>query len=150
LYIESECSKHLAGNQKKFITLKEEKGGNVTFGDNAYARIFGKGIVSLDDGKTKTQNVLYVEGLKHNLLSISQMCDQGYKLTFHSKGCDIMKACLGILVANANRTPSNVYVLNEVKGEKYVWDKQTKVGSDIHLISSVKENTSSREATHFH
>jgi hypothetical protein len=78
--------------------------GSVTFGDNVYARIVGKGIVSLDDGKTKTQNVLYVEGLKHNLLSVSQMCDQGYNLTFHSKGCDIMKVCLGILVENANRT----------------------------------------------
>jgi hypothetical protein len=46
------------------------------------------------------------------------MCDQGYNLTFHSKGCEIRKAGSGRLVANANKTPSNVYVLDEVKGEK--------------------------------
>jgi hypothetical protein len=76
-------------HQNKFLTLKEEKGGSVTIGHNAYTRIVGKGSISLDNGKTKTQNVLYVEGLKDNLISVIQMCDQGYNLTFHSKGCVI-------------------------------------------------------------
>jgi hypothetical protein len=79
-------------DQNKFITLKEEKGDSVTFADNASARIVGKGIVSLDSGKTKTQNVLYVEGFKKNILSVIQMCYQGYNLTFLSKGCDRRKA----------------------------------------------------------
>jgi hypothetical protein len=57
----------VTGDQTKFLTLKEEKGGSVTFGDNASGRIVGKGIVSLDNGNTKTQNVLYVEGLKHKV-----------------------------------------------------------------------------------
>jgi hypothetical protein len=60
-------------------------------GDNAFARIDGKGTISIDNGKTKTHNVLYVEVLKHNLISVSQMCDQGYNLTFHSKGFEIRK-----------------------------------------------------------
>jgi hypothetical protein len=47
----------------------------VTFGGNGSARIVGKGIVSLDNGNTKTQNDVYVEELKHNLISVSQMCD---------------------------------------------------------------------------
>lgn len=34
-------------DQKKFSTLKEDKGGNVPFGDNGSARIAGRGIVSL-------------------------------------------------------------------------------------------------------
>ena len=46
------------------------------------------------------------------------MYDKGYNLTFHSKGCEIIKVALGILVENANKTLSNVYVLDEVKGEK--------------------------------
>ena len=54
----------MTGDQNKFLTLKEEKGGSVTFGDNSFTRIVGKGIVSLDNGKNKTQNVVYVEGLK--------------------------------------------------------------------------------------
>jgi hypothetical protein len=73
-------------DHNKLIILKEEKGGNTTFGDNASTRIVGKGTISLDNGKTKTYNILYAEGLKHNILSVNQMCDQVYNLTFHSKG----------------------------------------------------------------
>jgi hypothetical protein len=46
------------------------------------------------------------------------MCDQVYNLTFHSKLCEKRKAGLGRLVENENRTSSNVYVLDKVKGEK--------------------------------
>ena len=84
--------------QNKFITLKEEKGGNVTFEDNDSTRIFGKGTISIDNGKTKTKNVLYVEGLECNLLNVNQMCDQGHTLTFDSQGCEIRKKTLIILV----------------------------------------------------
>jgi hypothetical protein len=79
-YIDSGCSKHIIGDQTKFLTLKEEKGGSFTFGDNAPERIVRKGIVRPANGKTKTQNVLYVEGLNNNILSVIQMCDQGYNL----------------------------------------------------------------------
>jgi len=33
--------------------------------------------------KTQIKNVLYVDGLKHNLLSISQLCDKGFKIEFN-------------------------------------------------------------------
>jgi hypothetical protein len=98
--------------------LKKEKGGNVSFGDKASTRIVGKGIVSLDNGNTKTQNVLYVEGIKHNILSVIQMCDKGYNLTFRSKGCEIIKVASGILVENANINSIDVYILDKVKGKK--------------------------------
>ena len=41
-YIDSGCSKHMMGDQTKFLTLKEEKGVRVTFGDKDSARIVGK------------------------------------------------------------------------------------------------------------
>jgi hypothetical protein len=46
------------------------------------------------------------------------MFDEGYNLTFHSKWCEIRKADSRRLVENANRTSSNVYILDEVKEEK--------------------------------
>jgi hypothetical protein len=46
------------------------------------------------------------------------MCHQDYNLTFHSKGCEIKKVGSRRLVANANITLSNVYILDEFKGEK--------------------------------
>ena len=41
------CSRHMIGDQNKFISQNEEKEGSITFGDNAYAKIVGKSIVSL-------------------------------------------------------------------------------------------------------
>ena len=34
-------------------------------------------------------NVLFVEGLNHNLLSISQLCDSGYGVSFNKDECVI-------------------------------------------------------------
>jgi hypothetical protein len=48
-YIDSGCSKPMTRDQNKFLTLKEEKGGTITVGDNASTRIVGKGTVSLDN-----------------------------------------------------------------------------------------------------
>jgi len=48
-YADSGCSKHMTADKRKFLSLKEEdRGNNVTFGNNAPKRIKGKGIVSLD------------------------------------------------------------------------------------------------------
>ena len=61
------------------LTSKEE--GYVTFGDNNQGKIIGKGTIgnkfsfSIDD-------ILLVDGLKHYLLSISQLCDKGYIIRF--------------------------------------------------------------------
>lgn len=62
------------------------------------------------DGKTNAQDVLYVEGLKHNLLSVSKMCDKGYNFLFHASGCEIRNASSGRLVAEASRT-SRIYTI---------------------------------------
>jgi len=37
--------------------------------------------------KTQIKNVLCVDGLKHNLLSISQLCDKGFKIEFKKNCC---------------------------------------------------------------
>lgn len=88
-YVDSGFSNHMTRDKSKFLYLKEKYGGNnVIFRNNPLARIKGKGIVSLNE-KTKDQNVLYVEAIKHNLLSVSQMCDNGYNVTFRSKDYEI-------------------------------------------------------------
>jgi hypothetical protein len=76
-YIDSGCSKHMTGDQSKFLKLNKKGKGKVTFGDNMSAMILGKGTVSLGNNKTKEEDVLLVENLKPNLLSVSQTCDQG-------------------------------------------------------------------------
>ena len=69
-YLDSGCSRHMTGDQSLFKVFKSKKGGNVTFGDGSKSQIKGKGIISLL-GLPDITNVLYVEGLRVNLLSIS-------------------------------------------------------------------------------
>ena len=107
----------MTGDQRKFLKLKKKGKGKVTFGDNMSAKILGKGTVSLGNNKTKEEDVLLVENIKPNLLSVSQTCDQGHKLTFDSKKCEIRKNDIGKLVAVAPRTSSNVYILDVDEGE---------------------------------
>jgi hypothetical protein len=61
-YIDSGCSKHMTGNKGNFLSLSERKSGSVTFGNDAPGKIKDKGMVSLSNGKGKSQDVLLVDG----------------------------------------------------------------------------------------
>ena len=61
----------MTGDRSKFVTFDEKKSGNGTFGNDKARKIKGKGSVSLDNGRGKAQDVLSVDGLKANLLSVS-------------------------------------------------------------------------------
>ena len=73
----------MTGDQRKFFSLNK-KGGNVAFGDDSSTKILVKGTVNLGSENVKERKVLLVEDLKHNLLSVSKICDQGYTLMFDS------------------------------------------------------------------
>ena len=62
--------------------------------------------------------------MKHNLLSVSQMFDQGHVLMFTSKDCKIRREESGKLVATATRTPNNIYILDEIKRERCFLGKE--------------------------
>lgn len=53
-------------DKSRFSYLNENREGNASFGNNSFAKIKGKVIDVFDKGKTKDQNVLYVEGIKYN------------------------------------------------------------------------------------
>ncbi|GAV85317.1 hypothetical protein CFOL_v3_28755, partial [Cephalotus follicularis] len=74
-YVDSGCSKHMTGDKSLFIDVKEVDGGKVTFGDNKKAKICGIGSIG-NKFSTLIENVSYVVGLRHNLLSVSQLCDK--------------------------------------------------------------------------
>jgi hypothetical protein len=114
-YIDNGCSKHMTGDKSKFLTLSESKSGNATFGNDASGKIKVKGMVSLSNGKGKSQDVLFVECLKHNFLSVSQVYDRGCEVVFTSKDCRIKSMNSGQLVAKGIRIENNVYVLKEEK-----------------------------------
>ena len=90
-YVDSGCSKHMTGDKDKFLTLRKEKNRPVSFGNDNSSKIIREGTIWIGNKNEKAQNVLLVEYMKHNILSVSQMCDQGHKLTFDSEKCEIRK-----------------------------------------------------------
>ncbi|XP_074277336.1 uncharacterized protein LOC141600974 [Silene latifolia] len=107
-YLDSGCSRHMTGNRNQFLSLSAYDGGNVTFGDNKKGEVIGIGKVgkslshSIDD-------VLLVKGLKHNLISISQLCDKGNKVEFHANLCYVIKESTNEIVLQGKRV-NNIYV----------------------------------------
>jgi hypothetical protein len=84
-YVYSGCSKHMTSDKDSFLTLRKVRDGSVSFGNDDSIKIIGKGTDRIGNKNTKVENVLLVEDMKHNLLCVSQMCDQGHKVTFDSQ-----------------------------------------------------------------
>lgn len=58
--------------------------GIVRVGNNVTCHIKGIGSITLD-GKTNTDDVYFVNGLKHNIRSVGQLIDKGYELKLTEK-----------------------------------------------------------------
>src|SRR4051812_4018956 len=85
-YLDSGCSRHMTGRRPMFQDLVLKSGGEVKFGGDQKGKIIGSGTISMGNSPSIT-NVLLVEGLTHNLLSISQLSDNGYDIIFNQKTC---------------------------------------------------------------
>ena len=84
-YVDSGFSKHMTGNKYAFINIEKDK-GFVSFRNKNSTKVLGKGTTKLGSKNSLAENVLLVDNMKHNLLSVIQMYDQGHELIFNSKG----------------------------------------------------------------
>jgi hypothetical protein len=75
----------MIGDTERFLTLRKERDGSVSFINDDSAKIIEKCTIIIGNKNTKEENVLLVEDMKHNFLSVSQMCDQGHKVSFYSQ-----------------------------------------------------------------
>ncbi|GJS67651.1 retrovirus-related pol polyprotein from transposon TNT 1-94 [Tanacetum coccineum] len=88
--------------------LKEELGPKVVFGDDSSRETEGYGSVNCN-GITFTR-VAYVNGLKHNLISIGQLCDADFKVLFtKTQGTTYNQKDEVVLIAPRRR---DVYVID--------------------------------------
>ena len=97
--MDSGCSRHMTGNKSVVTVYHEEKGPSVTFGGNGKGQTRGFG--TLTNGSTTFRRVAYVEGLKHNLLSISQFCDKDHKVSFTKKDCKVKDKNKNVILTGA-------------------------------------------------
>ena len=74
-----------------------------------------KGMVKLSNDKGKSQDVLFVDGLKHNILSASQVCDRGCEVFFTSKYCKTKYVPSGLLVEKRDKNRKQCLCLERRK-----------------------------------
>ena len=75
----------MIGDKEKFENFEDYDGGSVRFGNNEPCCIKGRGKISLTK-ELVCDNAYWVEGLKHNLLSVAQLINIGFKVEFmHGK-----------------------------------------------------------------
>ena len=70
--------------------------------------------------KVKARIVMYVDDLKHNLLSVSQMCDQRNEVVFRSNICVVRELDTRETMIKGTRTPNNLYILKGGQQQCYI------------------------------
>nr|GFA93953.1 ribonuclease H-like domain-containing protein [Tanacetum cinerariifolium] len=112
-YWESGCSLHMADNISYLSDYEPFDGGYVSFGQGG-CKIIGKRIIKT--GKLEFKNVYFVNDLKYNLFSVSQICDNKNSVMFTDSECIVLGRDFK-LIDDTNvllRTPRqhNMYSIN--------------------------------------
>ncbi|XP_062014830.1 uncharacterized protein LOC133731483 [Rosa rugosa] len=89
-YVDSGCSRHMTGDKVWFSSFEDEcTTGSVTFGDGSKASILARGTVNTPD-IPNLKNVLYVEGLTSNLISVSHLANDYEDVWFNKQRCLVL------------------------------------------------------------
>ena len=75
----------MTGDRRLLTDIMKSSGPRITFGDNSKGKTVGKG--KIIHGNIAINDVLLVENLHYNLISISQMCDTGHLVDFQKEIC---------------------------------------------------------------
>ena len=81
--IDTGCSSHMTGDKALLSNMVEKAVPWVTFGDDSkgFTKVYG----NLEIGNVVIENISLVDGLKHNLLSVSQFTDKGHEVNIKSE-----------------------------------------------------------------
>ncbi|WVZ80221.1 hypothetical protein U9M48_027714 [Paspalum notatum var. saurae] len=88
--MDSGCSRHMTGHRKWFSSLNPISTKEyITFGDNGQGEVMGVGSVSLS-AKLSLREVAFVRNLRFNLVSVSQLLDEGFEVRFKKGACCVL------------------------------------------------------------
>lgn len=94
-YLDSGCSTHTMGRKYWFAIINSAIKYKVKFTDDTIQAAEGINDVSIkrrDDGHSLIKDVLYIPGIKCNLLIIGQLLEKDYKIHMENKILYIMDA----------------------------------------------------------
>ncbi|GFQ07628.1 retrovirus-related pol polyprotein from transposon tnt 1-94 [Phtheirospermum japonicum] len=133
-YFDSGCSKHMTGSEDLLSNIVKFQGGKVKYGGGENGQIIGRGTLHVP-GIAKLENVLLVEGLTVNLISISQLCDGGFNVKFTREKCEVYDEG-NARILTGQRTSDNCYqIISDVFCrykivESLIKDKAAVAGGD--------------------
>ncbi|KAL8155146.1 hypothetical protein AgCh_000511 [Apium graveolens] len=96
----------MTGNKALLSDFVEKAGPGVSYRDGNMGKTLGYGNINL--GNVIIETVALVSGLKHNLLSVSQICDRSYHVDFFKEYCEVISNSTGKVVLKGYRH-GNIY-----------------------------------------
>ncbi|MCH83329.1 gag-protease polyprotein, partial [Trifolium medium] len=107
-YFDSGCSKHMTGAGGILTKFTPQPTSYVTFGDGSKGEIKGKGKI-VSNNLPNLDDVLLVNGLTANLISISQLCDLNLRVNFTKEGCIVTNDNKEVIMKGV-RSKDNCYL----------------------------------------
>ena len=78
----------MTGDQGLLNNVIFKERGKVYYGDNSQGNIIGMGFISFEH--LVLENVFLIDGLKHNLIIVRQLCDMNYEVYFNANSCKVI------------------------------------------------------------
>lgn len=127
----------MTGVKEIFQNLDETVKLPVYLGDNKQVQAEVKGTILIRDksGNEKfIHDVLYIRGLAHNLISVGQLVERGYFVSFHHDKCIISKENSDVPVMEVCMTASRMFpfrifsidlaMVANVKNDPWLWHRR--------------------------
>ncbi|KAM1651271.1 hypothetical protein ACFX13_004067 [Malus domestica] len=125
-YIDSGCNNHMIRNADLLVDIRTNVAGKVQTPTGALVIVAGMGSLEIDTNKGKKyiRKVMYIPGLKENLLSVGQTDEHGYYLLFGEGICSIFDGpSLDNLVIKVKKKENICYPLSLWKNNQLVFRK---------------------------
>ncbi|WVZ55414.1 hypothetical protein U9M48_006074 [Paspalum notatum var. saurae] len=112
--LDSGCTYHMTGERDMFTSLQvTNESQEIVFGDSGKGEVIGVGNIPISHDQSLS-NVLLVDSLSYNLLSVSQLCEKGFNCLFTDEGVQILR-----------REDSSIAFTGRLKGNLYLVDFTT-------------------------
>ena len=109
--LDSGATSHMTGSKSLMTELRPNRDGHtVTYGDRSKSKVLGLGkvVVTLD---VSLVNVLLVETLGYNLMSVASLADMGFG-TYFDKGIVVLMWSKSLKVAFVGYVEHGLYVVD--------------------------------------
>ena len=137
-YLDSGCSNHMKGNLELFSSLDKSIQTKVTLGTDIQDTMLGKGSIDIliRKGEQRVMNdVYYVSGLKHNLMSIGQLLHKEYRIYKEDNHYVILdKKASNFLIVKIKMTRNRMFPL---KLKPVLKGKETQENFEVKTARSV-------------